>query len=295
MSQRSTERIDPRFAEIDGWPTDVAVEAMAEGQLAAAAAVRAEAAAIAAAADAAAARLGGSGRLAFAGAGTSGRIAVQDGVELGPTYGWGEERTVYLLAGGMAALARSAEGAEDDADAARAAVAGAGLGASDVLVGVAASGRTPYTIAAVQAAREAGALTIGIANNAGAPLLAAADHPLLLDTGSEAVAGSTRMKAGTAQKIALNLLTTAIMLRLGRVHRGRMVDMVVSNAKLLERARAMVAELAGVDPSRAGEALKAAGNDIKRAVLIARGLTPDDAADRLARSGGILRRALDEA
>jgi N-acetylmuramic acid 6-phosphate etherase len=290
----STESADPRFAEIDSWPTDIAVEAMLEGQLGAAAAVRSQIGTIAAAAEAAAVRLGSTGRLVLAGAGTSGRIAVQDGVELGPTFGWPDTRTLFLMAGGMESLAHSVERAEDDATEARTALAAGGVGPQDVVIGVAASGRTPFTIAVLEASREAGALTIAIANNPGTPLLDTADFALVLDTGSEAIAGSTRMKAGTAQKIALNLLSTAIMLRLGRVYRGLMVDMVISNAKLLDRARRMVEDIAAVSPDLAAAALRAADGSIKAAVLIARGLTRVGADDCLARNGGTLRRALAE-
>ncbi len=291
---RNTETVDPRFVDIDRWPTEDAVAAMLAGQREAVVAVAAQVGAIAAAADAAADRLRGGGRLVYVGAGTSGRIAVQDGVELTPTFGWPHERLVFLLAGGMAALERSAEGAEDDAADARAQIVRAEVGADDVVIGVAASGRTPFTIAAIEAARERGALTIGVANNPATRLLAASECPLLADTGSEVIAGSTRMKAGTAQKMVLNLLSTAIMLRLGRVYRGLMVDMVISNDKLLDRARNMVATLAACDAESAIAALDAAGRDIKAGVLIARGLTPAAAADLLARNDQILRRAIDE-
>lgn len=290
---RSTETVDPRFVDIDDWPTADAITAMLDVQRAAVATVDSQAAAIAAAAEAAAARLMRGGRLAYAGAGTSGRIAVQDGVELGPTFSWPQNRLVFAIAGGMAALAVSAEGAEDDAADGRDQVTSAAIGSNDVVIGVAASGRTPFTIAVLDAARGAGALTIGLSNNAGAPLLDAAEHPLLIDTGSEVIAGSTRMGAGTAQKVALNLLSTAIMLRLGHIYRGLMVDMIVSNDKLAERARGMVRTLAGGDEAHAAAALAAAGNDIKAAVLIARGLTPAAANDLLARSGHVLRRAIE--
>jgi len=288
----TTETVDPRFVHVDRWPTVSAVEAMLEGQLAAVASLKGQAAAIAAAADAAAERLRGGGRLAYAGAGTSGRLAVQDGVELAPTYNWPMERLVFLLAGGSAAMIRSVEGAEDDVGKARAEVAAAAIGPGDVLVAVAASGRTPYAVAALEAARSRGALTIAIANNPGTPLLAQADHPILADTGAEIVAGSTRMKAGTAQKAALNMLSTAIMLRCGLVHRGLMVNMRVSNEKLRHRARQMVAALAGTDETVAAEALARADNDLRQAVLIARGLDPREAADLLAGTGGDLGLAL---
>ncbi len=288
-----TETPDPRFADIDRWPTVDAVTAMLDGQTDAIAAIRSQTRAIAAAADAAAVVLKSGGRIAYAGAGTSGRVAVQDGVELGPTFGWPEARLVYLMAGGMDALAHSAEGAEDDADAARAGVATHKISKGDVLIGIAASGRTRFTIGAVEAARTAGALTISIANNAGTPLLNAADHAIVAATGSEIIAGSTRMKAGTAQKAILNILSTAIMLRLGRVYRGLMVDMVISNEKLLHRAQGMVRTITDCPEDVAIHAVEAAGHDIKAAVLIALGHTADSAKALLALHDGILRDALD--
>lgn len=283
-----TETVDPRYTDVDRWPTVSVVETMLEGQLAAIAALKDQTGAIAAAAEAAAVRMHAGGRLVYAGAGTSGRLAVQDGVELTPTYNWPSERLVFLVAGGTGALTRSVEGAEDNAEGARAEVATAKVGPNDVLIAVAASGRTPYAVAALEAARTRGALTIAIANNPGTPLLAAADHPIVADTGAEIVAGSTRMKAGTAQKAALNMLSTAIMIRCGLVHRGLMVNMRISNEKLAQRARRMVATLAGIDEARAEDALELADKDLRRAVLIARGLSPQDAADRLARAGGDL-------
>jgi N-acetylmuramic acid 6-phosphate etherase len=287
-----TETVNPRFAEIDTWPTSEAVDAMLEGQLSAIASLRSQVSALATASDAAAERLRESGRLIYVGAGTSGRIAVQDGVELTPTYGWPEERLVFLMAGGPQALMVSVEGAEDDADDAEAQLRRRGVSPQDVVIGVAASGRTPFTVAAIALARNLGALTIGLANNAGSPLLSAADHPILADTGSEAVAGSTRMKAGTAQKAALNILSTAIMMRLGRVHQGLMVDMVISNAKLLDRAQRMVAAIAACEPATAAAAVEVANRNIKKAVLVARGVSVEDAGRMLDRHQGLLRSAL---
>jgi len=289
----ATELISARYGDLDLWPTGVAVEAMLEGQLAAAAAVRSQGGAIAAAVDAAAERLrGAGGRLIYAGAGTSGRLAVQDGVELGPTYDWPEARTVYALAGGMDALLRSVEGAEDDAAAGEAAIARAEPTCQDVVIAVAASGRTPYTLGALRAAGAAGALTVGMANNAGTPLLEAAGHPILLDTGAEVVAGSTRMKAGTAQKIALNLLSTAVMLRLGRIYKGLMVDMRVSNQKLAGRAIRMVQEISEVDEATAATALAQAQGRTKLAALIALGATPEEARGLLGDNRDNLRSAI---
>ncbi len=291
----STEKINPKYADLDLWPTGQAVAAMAEGQAEAAAAVQAEAGAIAAAADAAAERLKeGKGRLIYIGAGTSGRIAVQDGVELVPTFNWDPDRLLYLLAGGAGALLASVEGAEDDSGAAQEAIDCADLSPADVAIGVAASGRTTYTVAAIRAAAAAGALTIGIANNGATPLLEAAAHPILLDTGPEILAGSTRMKAGTAQKIALNLFSTAVMLRLGRVYRGLMVDMRTSNRKLRDRAVRMVEEISGVEAAAAQIALERAGGDIKLASLIALGAERDRAAEALREAGGNLRLGIEK-
>ena len=269
----TTEFSDPRYVDVDSWPTITAVEAMLEGQLSAIAAIKSQVPAIARVAEAAASRLGHEGRLIYVGAGTSGRVAVQDGVELYPTYNWPHDRLLFLMAGGLGALTASVEGAEDDEAAGRREVEQAALRTSDVLIGVAASGRTPYTLAAVAAARAAGALTVGLANNPESPLIHTAEHGLVVDTGSEIIAGSTRMKAGTAQKAVLNILSTATMLRMRLVHRGLMVNMRVSNEKLLHRGREMVRDIAGVDMQAAGKALDSANLEIKPAVLIALGAT----------------------
>lgn len=287
-----TEALDPRYRDLDRWPTELAVEAMLEGQMAAIAAIQSQTRGIAHAAEAAAVRLGDSGRLIFVGAGTSGRLAVQDGAELHPTFGWPMDRMVFLMAGGTSALTQAYEGAEDDTAAAGADIAAAGVGVRDVVIGVAASGRTPYTLAAVAQARAAGALTIAIANNAGSALLDAAEHPICAVTGSEVLAGSTRMKAGTAQKAILNMLSTAIMIRRGLVYDGRMVAMRISNAKLLVRGRDMVAQIARVDADTAARALDAAQNDIRVGVIVALGTSAADAKLLLDASGGDLRRAL---
>lgn len=288
-----TEAIDPRFQDLDAWTSLQASTAIWESQLAAVAAIGPALPAIAAAVEAAAERLGGGqGRLAYAGAGTSIRVAVQDGTELAPTFGWSEARVLFLTAGGENALSQSIEGAEDDHDDAFRQVEAARLGPSDVLIGLAASGRTPFTLAALQAARRAGAITVGMSNNPGAPILAASDHPILVETGPEVVAGSTRMKAGTAQKVVLNMISTGIMLRLGRVHAGLMVDMRPANEKLRGRAVEMVARLAACTPEAAEEALRRTDLSIKQAVLVARGLSPEEAAHRLRDAGDRLRDAL---
>lgn len=284
-----TEFADPRYRDIDTWDDMTALRAMLEGQMAAIAAITPALPALADVVAAAVPRLHAGGRLVYAGAGTSIRVAVQDGIELGPTYDWPEARTLYLIAGGEAALMLGIEGAEDSAEDGRAQVAENKIGPNDVIIGLAASGRTPFTVAVVKAARDAGALTVGIACNPDAVLCAMADHGILAETGAEVVAGSTRMKAGTAQKAILNLLSTQIMLRLGHVHRGLMVDMRPQNMKLRGRATGMVARLAQVDDSTAQAALEQTGWQIKPAVLVAQGFDPDKARAALDAAKGVLR------
>lgn len=292
----STETISSRYVDLDLWKTEEAISAMFEGQFVATAAVQSQLGTIARAAEQAAERLSDpTGRLVYIGAGTSGRIAVQDGVELSPTFGWPGERVLFHLAGGTDALMSSVEGAEDDAAAGEHAIRASAPTSADVVVGVAASGTTPYTVAAVRAGGEAGALTIGIANNRGTPLLRSVAHPILLETGAEAIAGSTRMKAGTAQKIALNLFSTAVMLRLGLVYRGLMVSMRVTNAKLHRRAIQMIRDISGVDRHTAEAAFEKADGEVKRAALIAYGMRPEESSKLLSAAGGNLRIALAEA
>jgi N-acetylmuramic acid 6-phosphate etherase len=292
MALPETEATSVRYEALDTWDVPAILDALWEGQLTAVAALAPALPALSRATEAAIARLSAGGRLAYAGAGTSGRIGVQDAVELMPTFDWPEHRLVLLMAGGDAALLRSVENAEDRTDQAVAAIAEHGIGATDVLVGVAASGTTPFTVAAVRAARERGALTIAIANSARTPLLDAAEFPVLIETGAEAIAGSTRMKAGTAQKVALNLFSTAIMVRLGRVYRGRMVDMQARNAKLRARAVRMLCELTDCSPEHARAALDAAGGKVKLAVLIVSGVPHTEAEALLLRHHGDLRAAM---
>ncbi|HEY6579347.1 MAG TPA: N-acetylmuramic acid 6-phosphate etherase [Rhizomicrobium sp.] len=288
----NTEAIDPSCTELDSSPTGEMLAAMYRGQLAAVEAVRAALPALARAADDAAQALAKEGRLVYAGAGTSGRIGVQDGAELVPTFNWPAERLLFLIAGGDAALTRSIEGAEDSEADARRAVALARIGPHDVVIGVAASGTTPYTVAALRAAQRAGAVTIGVASNAGSPLLDSVAHPILIETGSEAIAGSTRMKAGTAQKVVLNLFSTALMVKLGRVYRGMMVDMRATNAKLTRRAAAIVCAVADCPPEAASCFVEEAKGDVKLAILLAHGLSPVNAAHLLDEHHGSLRAAI---
>jgi len=269
--------------------------AMYEEQLAAAAAVRSALSAIAAAVEDAVPALQRGGRLVYAGAGTSGRIGVQDGTELPPTFDWPADRLVFAMAGGFDALLRSAEDAEDNEAAGLQAMADAKIGPNDVVIGVAASGTTPFTVGALRASTAAGAVTIAVANNPGAPLFEVARHRILAETGSEVIAGSTRMKAGTAQKIVLNLFSTAVMMKMGRVYRGLMVDMRARNAKLRQRAETIVSEIARCPERDAARYLEQAGGDVKTAVLLGLGLNRNQAAQLLERHGGNLRAAISAA
>src|SRR5262245_46601552 len=287
-----TERSCPRFSGIDTWEPRETLDAMIEAQLAAVAAVRAARGAIADAAAAMEDRLGEKGRLIYAGAGTSGRLAVQDGAELMPTFNWPPERLLLLIAGGREALLQAVEGAEDEMARAAELVERHGLGTSDVLIAVAASGTTPFTLACLREARRRRALTIGIANNRGTPILNEADHPIFLDTGAEPIAGSTRMNAGTAQRIALNLLSSLLMIRLGRVYRGLMVDVQASNAKLARRREGIVRGLTGRSREDVRPALAIAGGNVKLAGLLLDGCGLEEARKALLRAGGRLGAAM---
>jgi N-acetylmuramic acid 6-phosphate etherase len=289
-----TERPSPRYSGIDLWePTDV-LDAMIEGQFAAVAAVRTARSSIADAIQAMELRLAEGGRLIYAGAGTSGRLAVQDGAELMPTFSWPPQRLVLLIAGGEEALLHAVEGAEDQIEHANDEIARRGVTAEDVLIAAAASGTTPFTLACLRSAKAAGALTVGIANNPGTPLLVEADHPILLETGPEPIAGSTRMKAGTAQRIAMNLLSSVLMIRMGRVYEGLMVDVQASNKKLEKRSEDMLRHLTGRSGEEARAALSDADGSVKLAVLLLHGCRPEEARALLDRTGGRLRVALAE-
>jgi N-acetylmuramic acid 6-phosphate etherase len=288
----STERPSPRFSEIDAWEAGDSLEAMIEGQFAAVAAVRAARGEIEDAAKAMEARLRYRGRLIYVGAGTSGRLAAQDGAELMPTFSWPRERLVLLMAGGPTAFTQSIEGAEDQAEVGAGLIREHKVDSHDVLIAVAASGTTPFTLAALREAKSAGALTVGIANNDETPLLNEADHPIWLDTGAEPIAGSTRLVAGTAQKITLNLLSSLLMILLGHVYGGLMVDLQATNEKLLRRSEDIVMRLSGGTRAEARDALGRARGSVKLAILLRRGCDLKTATSLLDRGGGRLRKAL---
>lgn len=234
------------------------------------------------------------GRLIMVGAGASGRLAVQDGAELWPTFSWPFNRLLCVMAGGNDALVKSIEGVEDDARAASEQVLSYQVNSQDVVVCVAASGKSPWTHQWLAESKKAKALCIGMANNADTPLLALADCPVFLDTGPEVLAGSTRMSAGTAQKIALNLFSTTLMIRLNRTYGNLMVDMGAVNAKLDQRRiRLLQGVLPEIENAVARDCITQADGWVKLAALIARGDTAKDGRDRLQRHGGSLRLALD--
>jgi N-acetylmuramic acid 6-phosphate etherase len=289
-----TEHVSPRYSDIDLWEPSEVLHAMVEGQMAAVAAVRASLSAVEQAAVGMEARLRAGGRLIYVGAGTSGRLAVQDGAELIPTFNWPQDRLLLLMAGGKDALLRSAENAEDETVEAATSVRQHRIGAPDVVIAVAASGTTPFTLACLREAKSRGALTIGIANNRGTPILREADCSIWLDTGPEPIAGSTRMKAGTAQRVTLNLLSSLVMIRLGRVHQGLMVDVQAINAKLERRSENILRRLTGRTAEEVHEALRRADGNVKLAVLLLHGCSVDEAARLLERAGGRLRSALRE-
>lgn len=254
-------------ASLDQYPTVELVNVLVDDQLNAVNAVRAAAPRIAAAVTAALPRVEAGGRLIYVGAGTSGRLGVLDSVELYPTFSWPHERAVALLAGGQDAMFVAVEGAEDDFDQGAADLNNVNVGANDVVLLIAASGFTPYVLGALKAARERGALTIGFANNADAPVAMDAEIGVTLDTGPEVISGSTRLKAGTSQKIALNTFSSALMVRLHKVYGNLMVDLKATNAKLVRRAIRLTMFASGADEAAAQAVLEQCGYHVKTAVV----------------------------
>jgi N-acetylmuramic acid 6-phosphate etherase len=288
-----TERLTGAYADLDLRPTQELVELINDEDARVAPAVRLAAPEIAAAIDAIAARMEAGGRLLYVGAGTSGRLALVDAAEVVPTFGIPPTRVVAIVAGGGDAYAVAQEAAEDDAVAGAADLTAAGVGAGDAVVGISAGGRTQYVLAALEVARGAGALTIALVCAPGSPVGAAADIEVMTPVGPEVLAGSTRMKAGTAQKLVLNTISTVVMVQLGKTFGNLMVDVVASNEKLRGRARRAVAVAAGVSDEAAGAALDAADGEAKVAIVsLLAGVEPGDARTRLAAAGGALRKAL---
>ena len=293
LGHLSTEGARAERAEIDRLPTDELVRLMNADDAVVPTAVGEAGPAIASAVDAIVERLAAGGRLIYVGAGTAGRIGVLDASECGPTFN--TDRVVGVIAGGQVAVSTASESAEDHPESGGQAIAVLGVGHSDAVVGISASGRTPYVLGAVERARAAGALTVGLVCNAGAPLSEAVEVPIEVLVGPEFIAGSTRLKAGTAQKHVLNMLSTLTMVRLGKTYGNLMVDVRVTNAKLRDRATRIVEQVAGVGHDAAADALAEAGDDAKVAATMLRtGTTPEAARERLDAVGGHLRRALME-
>jgi N-acetylmuramic acid 6-phosphate etherase len=288
-----TEARNPASERIDEHSAAEIVALMTAEDARAVLAVEAESAAIAHAIEAAAERFGRGGRLVYVGAGTSGRLGVLDAAECPPTFSTPPEMVVGIIAGGHTALTRAVEGAEDDPDAGAAAIDALGVGPDDLVVGIASSGRTPYVLGAVDRAKARGALTAGIACNRPSLLGERVDIDIAPLVGPEIIAGSTRLKAGTATKLVLNMISTGAMVRIGKTYGNRMIDVAPTNEKLRLRSRRMLRELAGVSDDEAAALLKAAHGRLKPALVSALcGVDHDRAAALLAAHGGQVRDAV---
>jgi N-acetylmuramic acid 6-phosphate etherase len=286
MATPETEARHPSSAGLHARPAGEVLALLLDSQIEALAAVRNAIPALGCVADAAAASLQGGGRLGYAGAGSSGLMALADCLELAGTFGIAPGRTPMLFAGGADALLHMTGDVEDDPDLALADLERSGLGAGDTLLCLSASGRTPYVLAVAGAARARGVTVAGFANVPGSALLDLAAIPVLIATGAELVAGSTRMGAATAQKAALNMLSSLVGVRLGHVHDGYMVNVVADNAKLVDRAARIVEAVARVGRDEAEAALRVTGGVVKPAILVAGGMTPEAAEAALLANGG---------
>ena len=294
LESLTTEAFRPDLADIDRLPTLEIARLMNGEDATVAGAVAARLPEIAAAIDAVAQRMGRGGRLVYAGAGTAGRLGVLDASECPPTFNTDPSRVVGLIAGGPGAVVTSVEGAEDSRELAGADLEPLGLTPDDTVVGISASGRTPYAIGAVEHARDRGCLTVGLSCNPGSPLAAAAEHGIEIVVGPELLTGSTRLKAGTAQKLVLNMLSTITMIRLGKTYGNLMVDVRASNDKLRARSHRIVALATGAGDEEIERALAATDGEVKNAILtILADVDGPTAARLLEESGGHLRAALE--
>ncbi|MFJ8199887.1 N-acetylmuramic acid 6-phosphate etherase [Streptomyces sp. NPDC096152] len=290
----TTEAFRPELSEIDRLPTQEIARLMNAEDATVPAAVAERLPQIAAAIDAVAERMARGGRLIYAGAGTAGRLGVLDASECPPTFNTDPARVTGLIAGGPEAMVTSVEGAEDSRVLAVEALDALGLTPDDAVVGISASGRTPYAIGAVEHARARGALTIGLACNADSALATAAEHGIEIVVGPELLTGSTRLKAGTAQKLVLNMLSTITMIRLGKTYGNLMVDVRASNEKLRARSRRIVALATGAPDDEIELALAATDGEVKNAILtLLTGVDAPTAARLLRDSDGHLRAALE--
>jgi N-acetylmuramic acid 6-phosphate etherase len=288
-----TETPSPQHAQLDQYSVGALVEALVDDQRQAIQAVQAATPSLVAAVEAMTPRIAAGGRLVYVGAGTSGRLGVLDSVELYPTFSWPHERAVALLAGGMNAMFEAVEGAEDDRARGASDLRLRYPNYNDVILLVAASGTTPYVLGALQAARMVGSLTIGISNNPGTPLVREADIGIVIDTGEEVISGSTRLKAGTAQKIVLNTLSSALMVRLHKVYGNLMVDLQATNAKLVERAVRLTMHATGADETAARTVLAQCHFHVKVAIVaLLKQQTVEQAQQLLDLANGSVRAAL---
>ncbi|WP_323033865.1 N-acetylmuramic acid 6-phosphate etherase [Paracoccus sp. (in: a-proteobacteria)] len=288
MTASGTEARHPASNGLHARPAPEVLRILLEAQVTALGALQLVLPALERVADAAAASLQAGGKLGYAGAGSSGLMALADCLELAGTFGLAPERTPMMFAGGADALLHLKGSVEDDPALALADLERVQLVAGDTLLCLSASGRTPYVLAIAAAAQDRGVKVAGFANVVGSPLLERADIPVLIETGAEVVAGSTRMGAATAQKVALNMLSVLVAIRLGHVHDGYMVNLVADNLKLVDRAARIVSDVAHVSRDEAETALTHTGGAVKPAILVARGMTPEAAAERLAGTGGHL-------
>ncbi len=294
LDHLTTEQRNPESEAIDRMSAREIVDLMNREDAQVASAVAQEADAIARAVETIVDSMRTGGRLFYVGAGTSGRLGVLDASECPPTFNTPPELVVGIIAGGPEALTRAMEGAEDHPESAPADLMQRGLARGDVVVGIATSGRTPYVLGALQHARQQGAFTIGLTCNRDSQLSALADLMITPIVGPEVISGSTRLKAGTATKMVLNMLTTGTMVRLGKTYGNLMVDLRATNAKLQERSRRMVAYLTGLTLSASDELLARCGGDVKTAVVVCRRHTsPEAARELLSAAQGHLRRALE--
>ena len=295
LSELTTESSDPRFAGIDTMSVGELAATMNAADATVPDAVAKALPRITEAIEATAERMEAGGRLVYVGAGTPGRLGVLDASECPPTFSTPPEQVFAIIAGGESAIVSPREGAEDDEEAGVAAIDAAGIGPLDTVVGIASSGRTPYVVAAVRRAGELGALTVGLTCNTGTPLSDVAGHAIEVLVGPEVVSGSTRLKAGTAQKLVLNMFSTIVMVRLGKTYGNLMVDVKATNGKLRERAVRIMRTITGAERDEALAVLDRNGFNVKQAVVASRfELSPQDAAALLARAGGRLRAALGE-
>ncbi|WP_104081474.1 N-acetylmuramic acid 6-phosphate etherase [Cryobacterium sp. Y11] len=291
----TTEEADPRYAEIDRMSVGNLAVLMNDADATVPGAVALALPSIVPAIEAAALRMKAGGRLIYVGAGTPGRIGVLDASECPPTFSTPPEQVFAIIAGGLKAIVSPCEGAEDDPAAGVSAIDAAGVTSLDTVIGIASSGRTPYVVAAVARARELGALSIGLSCNRGTVLSEAAEHGIEVLVGPEVLSGSTRLKAGTAQKLVLNMFSTIVMVQLGKTYGNLMVDVKPTNVKLRERALGIVRTVAGVSRDRAEAALATSGYNVKVAIVLLRtGRSTEEAGARLSAVNGNLRAALEE-